>query len=227
MLNAPERKIVTLDIDSAAVLDQSLISELNGACDIVEEAGSEATLLVRINGRSGFSVEGSSFRDQHLVSRFERALRRVERLAALTIGVATDAVGEIGLAVSLCTDYRIGNESLRLGLGGGDTEIVPTMALYRLVNQIGTAKSRQSILFGREIGATEALECGLVNEIVSDPVAATRAFIESLNRSALVGLPLRRQLMLETALTSFDNALGTHLAACERVLRNAQRQNDR
>ena len=30
---------------------------------------------------------------------------------------------------------------------------------------------------------------------------------------------MRRQLMLDAATTTFENALGSHLAACDRVLR--------
>ena len=89
----------------------------------------------------------------------------------------------------------------------------------RLVQQIGVASSRRLVLFGASIEATRALELQLVDSVSSDAAALAEAHARSLDEASITDLALRRQLMLEAASAGYDQALGGHLAACDRTLR--------
>jgi isomerase DpgB len=57
---------------------------------------------------------------------------------------------------------------------------------------------------------------------VADDVAiCTERAIEVVAAAGGADLAIRRQLVLEAANTAFEDALGVHLAACDRALRRA------
>lgn len=98
----------------------------------------------------------------------------------------------------------------------------PGMALFRLARHgASTAAIRRAVLFGTPIEAADALALQLVDEVVDDPAAAEAV---ARQRAGAVGgseLAIRRQLLLDAPTTSFEEALGVHLAACDRVLRRS------
>ncbi len=77
------------------------------------------------------------------------------------------------------------------------------------------------MLFGTPIEATEALALCLVDELADDVVTALAAATELTGAVSGAELAIRRQLMLDAATVSFEDALGRHLAACDRALRQA------
>jgi isomerase DpgB len=157
-----------------------------------------------------------------LVNKWERALRRLERLDLPTLAVATGDCGGTALEALLATDYRIADSTLRLLLPADPSGIWPGMALYRMTNQIGVAAARRAVMRGAAIPAAAALELQLVDEVVDDPRAALPAAINLIGGAGGTGsggTAMRRQLILDAPTTTFENALGSHLAACDRVLR--------
>jgi isomerase DpgB len=123
----------------------------------------------------------------------------------------------VALEALLATDYRVAGEGLRLLVPADRDGAWPGMAVYRLANQVGVAGARRSVLFGTPIAAAEALALRLVDEVVPDPAARLAELAGSLGtRPAIL-----RRLMLDATTTSFEDALGSHLAACDRVLRRA------
>jgi isomerase DpgB len=155
-----------------------------------------------------------------LVSKWERVLRRFERLPAVTVAVADGDCGGTALDVLLATDYRIMPPWAKLVLPGGPGAW-PGMTLYRLARQsAGAAPARRAIMFGTPIGADSAQAIGVVDEVAANPAAALEQ-ARSMAAGAGADLAIRRQLLQEAQATSFEDALGVHLAACDRVLRRA------
>ena len=70
-----------------------------------------------------------------LVSKWERGLRRLERLDMTTVAMATGDCGGLALDALLATDYRVATSDVRLlvPVAGGATW--PGMAIYRLAQQ--------------------------------------------------------------------------------------------
>jgi isomerase DpgB len=162
-------------------------------------------------------------RDLHvgLVSKWERALRRLERVPMTTIAVASGDCGGLALDALLTTDYRIATSTVRLLLPVAESTVWPGMAVYRLSQQTDVAGIRRAVLFGHPIGAEEALELHVVDEVVGDPEDALAAGAGTLRAFSGRELAIRRRLILDATTTSFEEALGVHLAACDRALRRS------
>jgi isomerase DpgB len=207
-------------IDGSAALSPDTVRALTGLCDQAEDRASDPTgsgvALVLVSGTpGGLWLHGL---DVALVNKWERAVRRLERLGVTTVAVASGDCGGPALDALLATDYRVAGHGVRLvvPVQGGATW--PGMAVYRLAQQAGVARIRRAVLFGIPIGATEALDLHLVDELAEEPSTATAELVGNLSGPELA---IRRQLMLDATSTSFEEALGTHLAACDRALRNA------
>jgi isomerase DpgB len=205
-----------LSVDGTEPLTTASVRALEAVCDRAEsEPGGMVT--VRVTGRQ--DVMTTNGVHVGLVTKWERAVRRLERLPAATVAVATGDCGGLALEVLLATDYRIITPEARLLVASAGGATWPGMGVHRLAQQAGFAKVRRAVLFGEPIGGWEAAEAGLVDEVTEEPEAAVAAL-----KTLAEGLPgkeiaIRRQLLLDAATTSFEDALGAHLAACDRLLR--------
>lgn len=216
--------VVRLELDVSGALDKSLIDSIQGACDCVEDAGPGATLLVLLNGAATAEAraDAAAKLDVTLVNQWERALRRIERLNAVTIAAANGPCSDIGVAVLLTTDYRIAAEGMSMSLCNRDGGILPGMTLHRLANQIGVSWSRRFALLGMPLDAEQAKSLGLVDEIAASVETAAAAFVKALCPTIAADLSVRRRLLLDASALSYDDGLGTHLAACDRLLRTTR-----
>ena len=213
--------VIRLELDVSGTLHKSLVDSINGACDCVEDAGTGAALLVVLNGHpDDAAVAASGKVDVALVNQWERALRRIERLHAVTISMLATPCDDLGVAVMLTTDYRIAAEGLSMSLCNRDGGILPGMLLHRLANQIGVTWSRRFALLGMPLPVALAHSLGLVDETTADIESAASAFLKTLSPAIAGDLPVRRRLLLDASALSYDDGLGTHLAACDRLLRS-------
>ncbi len=214
---------VFLEVDRTATLSTGLIDEVNKVCDTVENAGKDVALLVHLTGDVNQQADPWPHDlGIHTVNKWERALRRLERLPALTMTVLSGTCRGPALDLLLATDCRIATpgSALRTSLVGGSTW--PGMSVYRLANQLGASRSRQLALLGTGIPAARAVEWGLLDALVEDPLDGSRQVLDALAGVTGTELAIRRQLLTEAMSTSFEDALGSHLAACDRALRLAR-----
>jgi isomerase DpgB len=206
-----------ISIDGGQRLSADLVTALGAVCDQAEDLGGPGIVLVQVSGAPGGSW--TSDLTVGLVSKWERGLRRLERLGMTTVAVATGDCGGVALDALLATDYRIASGDVRLLVPVQDGSTWPGMAIYRLAQQAGVARVRRSVLFGHPIDAAEALDLRLIDEIGDDTAAAGELRAGLVAELSVAELAIRRRLLLDTAATSFENALGVHLAACDRELR--------
>jgi len=211
--------VLAIRIDGRQPLSAASVAAIAALCDSAEDGDDPRTVVVHVSG----APDGSWTRNLSvaLVSRWERGLRRLERLPAATIGVASGDCGGPALDALLATDYRIADTSLRLVVPVTAGATWPGMALYRMSRQAGGAAIRRSLLLGVPVEAAEALALHLVDELTDDAESALAAAAGLAGAFAGAEVAIRRQLMLEALSASFEDALGAHLAACDRVLRQA------
>jgi isomerase DpgB len=206
-------------VDGSRPLSAETVAELGTVCGRAEDGDTSGFVIIRVSGvpepewPSGLSVA--------LVSKWERGLRRLERLPAITIAVAEDDCGGPALDALLATDYRIMPAWAKLVVPVVAGATWPGMALYRLAQQAGTAQGRRAALFGTPIGAAAAQAMGVIDEVADNVTIALEKAMEVTAAARGAELAIRRQLALEAPTTTFDDALGVHLAACDRVLRRA------
>ncbi|WP_344086145.1 enoyl-CoA-hydratase DpgB [Luedemannella helvata] len=201
-------------VDGGRPLSAASVAAVVAACDRAEDGGPAVVRLIV----SGVPAQPwPADLDVALVNRWERALRRLERLPAATVAVAIGDCGGPALDALLATDYRVATTDARLVLPAAGGAAWPGMALYRLAQQAGVAGVRRAVLFGEPIDARRALQLRLVDELTDDLDAAVSETGPGSDAGA--ELAIRRRLLLDATSMSFENALGVHLAACDRVLR--------
>ncbi|MFJ2773986.1 enoyl-CoA-hydratase DpgB [Streptomyces sp. NPDC087300] len=160
--------------------------------------------------------------DVHTVNKWERALRQWERLDAVTLVAASGACGGPAFDLLLAADVRIAAPNLRVALPVAAGGLWPGMALHRLAHRVGVTGARRLALCMAGAGALDAAtakELGLVDEI-TDAVEDRIDTVVS-GSPAPGDIRLLRGLIMDAPATSFEEALGTHLAACDRALRAA------
>src|SRR5580693_8997959 len=89
---------IRLEIDGSGSLSPSLVTDIDEICDRVEQAGQGSIAMIHVAGAPDAAPNQCwpgefGALDVHLVTKWERALRRVERLAGATIGVAEGFCG--------------------------------------------------------------------------------------------------------------------------------------
>ncbi|WP_432994446.1 enoyl-CoA-hydratase DpgB [Dactylosporangium sp. CA-233914] len=207
-----------LDLTGAQTLPD-LTAAVNGLCRRAERHPAAPVLVLRLatTGPDGRAWPGPvGVQD---VNRWERALRRLERCAAVTLAAAGGNCAGPALDLLLTADYRLCTGDLRLLLPVNDGQMWPGMAVYRLARQVGLARARQIVLWGSDLTAAQALRDGLVDEVAADLDDAVTVAVVWLGRTNGAELAVRRALLHEALDVGPDEALGTHLAACDRELR--------
>jgi isomerase DpgB len=206
-----------LRIDGTTPVSVTTVAAVQAFCDKAEDHTGPGAAVIEVSG-----VPDGTPRDDlsvGLVSKWENALRRLERLPVATVAVATGHCGGAALDALLATDFRIATPDLRLLVDVDGDATWPGMALFRLTRQAGVARIRRAVLLGTPIDADEALALGLVDELADDPAAALAALNEHTAPLSGKELAIRRQLMFNASSASFEDVLGAHLAACDRALR--------
>jgi isomerase DpgB len=204
-------------VDGRCSLSADLVTALGAVCDSAEDRGDRNTVILHVSGAPREPADGDVA--VALVSKWEHALRRLERLPAATISVVSGECGGVALEVLLATDYRIATSSVRLLMPTRAGQTWPGMVLYRLARQGGAAAVRRAVLFGVPITAVDAVTMHLIDELTTDTPGALAAAEQLAQAVPGAELAIRRQLMQEAQAVSFEDALGAHLAACDRVLR--------
>jgi isomerase DpgB len=210
-----------LRVDGTVPVSGTTVAALQAFCDSAEQQhDGPGAAIVEVSGAPGATDGRSPHRpDADLVVSWENALCRLERLPRITVAVAAGDCGGAALEVLLATDFRIAAPDVRL-LAAGDSECpeYPGMALFRLTRQYGGTRIPRAVLLGAPIDADAALALGLVHEVADDPAAAVAAFEASTAPLSGPEPAVRRRLMADASSTSFEDALGAHLAACDRSL---------
>ncbi|WP_369215147.1 enoyl-CoA-hydratase DpgB [Streptomyces flavofungini] len=212
-----------LELDGSEPLSASAVKAVADLCDRTEDQGQEGDhdgrgiAVVHVTGAPDGDWAGGL--DVMLVTKWERALRRLERLPTATVAVAHGDCGGTALDAFLAADLRVAAPGTRLLVPRDATATWPGMAGYRLVQLAGAARVRRAVLFGRPIEAAEALALGIVDELAEGSVGAVGAAAGLVHGLSGQEVAIRRQLLFDAATTSFEDALGAHLAACDRALR--------
>jgi isomerase DpgB len=217
-------EIYCLKLSGNEILSSELVLHLNQACDYMEASRGPA-LLIHIKGTPNPTEEAQWWPgrghqvDIHLLTQWEQALRRVERLPSATVSATERQCGPFALEVLLSTDFRLASYDLNIRLQGPAGHVWPGMGLYRLANQVGAARSRRLSLFGANLSAIEAAQLGLIDEVVDQVMPRATTFVQSLPKGTCADVAVRRRLLLDAIGSTFENALGSHLAACDRLMR--------
>ncbi|MFI5953171.1 enoyl-CoA hydratase-related protein [Cryptosporangium sp. NPDC051539] len=154
-----------------------------------------------LSARDGFAADGADFRPLRGGDRDvggELALRIFEATLPFLAAFNGTAVG-IGVTMTLPMDFRIADERARFGLPFTRRGIVPeSCASWFLPRLVGISRALDWTMTGRLFTAPEALEAGLISEVVPTGTALDRALeiADGLaSTSSPVAIALTRQLL--------------------------------
>lgn len=116
----------------------------------------------------------------------DRVLGAYERLPIPTIAAVNGACTGGGGAIAVASDLRFADKNLKFGFPMARTlgNCLSATNLSRLVMLMGQAKTREILLTARLIEADEALACGIVTDIVDDPLQHALNVAEQLQHNS-------------------------------------------
>jgi isomerase DpgB len=208
---------LVLHVDGSRPMSPADVEAVLRLCDRAEDGYGSGVLIAYVSGvpLPGWTEQLSV----GLLTKWERAVRRLERLSLATVAVATADTGGTALDVLLATDFRIAVTGARLVVPTDGESTWAGMALFRLGRTGAVAGLRRAALLGTPITAGQALAAGVVDVVTDQPQAALAEVATAAATVTGKELAIRRQLLLDAPQNSFEEALGSHLAACDRALR--------
>jgi enoyl-CoA hydratase len=169
-------------LEHASDDDDIYVIVITGSGDKAFSAGADvAQYLTR--------VPSEVMRIKYVLRPFELIRNMTKPVIASVNGLALGAGCELVMACDIviaADDAKFGQTEVRVGLmpGGGGTQLLPRL--------VGEKKAKELIFTGRMITAEEALELGMINQVVPHAQLreATEQFVQDLlrNSPAVIGL---------------------------------------
>lgn len=134
----------------------------------------------------------------------------VRKLDKLSIAAVNGLAIQTGLSLALACDFRIASSEARLGSGTLRFGFLPDEGgQYLLVQLMGVAKTMDFLMRSRIVGAEEALELGLVHEVVPPDRLKDRAleFATELANGPQIAMRLLKRSVYNAAEMTFAQAL--------------------
>jgi len=176
---------VVLDHPPANALSRAVLEELEQTLSDLN--GTQGIGAIIITGAGKMFAAGADIREisnidscrsgKELATRGQAVLSRIESMDKVVIAAINGlfCLGG-GLELAMACHLRIADDRVRLGLPEVTLGIIPGFGgTQRLPRLVGVAKALELILTGERIRAMEALEIGLVNQVVPNSEVLPRA----------------------------------------------------
>jgi cyclohexa-1,5-dienecarbonyl-CoA hydratase len=187
-------------------------------------AGEEARLkAVCLEGEGRHFSFGASV-EEHLPGQVEEMLRGFRGALLALFDSSVIFVAAVrgsclggGLELACCCNRIVASSDAKLGQPEIALGVFAPVASVLLSERVGRPKAEELCLSGRVLGADEALEIGLVDDVVPDPTAAANAWIsEHLLARSASSLRFANRALRAGLLRRFE----TDLAGVERIYRD-------
>ncbi|MCK6565254.1 MAG: enoyl-CoA hydratase/isomerase family protein [Dehalococcoidia bacterium] len=134
----------------------------------------------------------------------------IRQLDKLTIAALNGVAIQTGLSLALACDFRIASTEARLGSATLRFGLLPDEGgQYLLVQLMGVAKAMDFLMRSRIVDAAEALDLGLVHEVVEADalLGRTLTFARELANGPQVAMRLLKRTIYNAAEMTFAHAL--------------------
>ncbi|WP_243675052.1 enoyl-CoA hydratase/isomerase family protein [Vulcanisaeta distributa] len=161
IINKPPLNLITLEMRR----------DLGRIINELEQDGNVRVVIFEGSGDKAFSAGGDvteflNTTPSELID-WGRTIEAVENLSKPTIALLRGYVLGAGTELALACDIRIGTPDVEIGLPEIRLSMTPASGgLTRIVKALGALRARYYLLLGRRIKAEEALQLGLVHEVV-------------------------------------------------------------
>ncbi|MBM9509252.1 enoyl-CoA-hydratase DpgB [Actinacidiphila acididurans] len=220
-VTAGGREVARVDLDLSVPLTAETVAAVGDACARAT-ASASPLLILRLTGGAATDVPWPGQVDVYLVNKWEGALRRLERLDAYTVAVLDGRCSQGAFELLLATDHHLATHESTVSLSGRTDGVWPGALLHRLVHQVGLAKARRLALLPADLDAAALMDLDVLDNLVVDAESGIAEVVARAGGVDGTEVAVRRQLLLDAVTVGYEDALGTHLAACDRALRRAK-----
>lgn len=161
------------------------------------------------------------------ISRWEKIIVYIERMRKITIMALPEHVDDTLFQVALVCDYCLCMPKTTFKFSSIKSGYLPGMAVFRLTKFIGLGKAKQVLYKQLELSTRAALEAGIVEEVVPDLEKGVSDRIEAINPIEIEPTILARLIMTDSYHDSYEDEVGTYLAAqvrCFERLKQTEKQ---
>lgn len=205
---------ISLDKPPANVLSLDSIRELDDALATLDEPERKAIVIDSANEKlfsGGVEVE------DHLGEMLPKMMWGFGELFETMRGLGTPTIAKVegsalggGCEIVAGCDVAVATENVRFGQPEINLGTFPPIAAAMFPDIMGEKKAFELVMTGEEIGADEAREIGLVNEVVpADEIDdATEKFVGSFTQKSGLVLAMAKEAFYDAAdQASFEDAL--------------------
>ena len=221
--------------DAANALDLTMARELSDVAIICDEADDVRVVVIRGEGKmfcagGDLSVMGDAGHAapaviKQMAGDLHMALSRLNRMDAPVIAAVNGTAAGAGFSIAVATDLAIAVDSAKFTMAYTNAGLSPDgSSSYFLPRRVGDRRARELMLTNRLLSAQEALDWGILNQVVSadefDDAVAKLA-------SSFATGPTRAFGQVKQLLTaSFDNGLETQMELETRGISDMARSED-
>jgi enoyl-CoA hydratase/carnithine racemase len=187
-INAPERR---------NALGREVVQGLLDTAEAVAKENAVRCVILMGSGEKAFCA-GADLKERkgmpqdqvrEFVSLLNLMMNTIANSPKVWIGAIHGACLGGGLELALCTDLRVANRNVSLGLPEVRLGILPGAGgTQRLPRLIGVARAKELILTGTRISGDEALRLGVVNRVADDHEAEAMALASEVCKGAPISL---------------------------------------
>ena len=201
------RGVATITLDVPDKLNRVSMAERDQLAHLFAELGADdAVRFVVLTGAgeaftAGGDIVGFLEVDALHLSGLAFNVASPERCPKPVIAKLRGYAFGVGFELALACDFRIAADDLQLGLPEIKLGMIPgSGGTQRLARMIGIGRAKDAIMRGRRISAAEALELGLVTEVVPphELDAAVDRLIEELAALSPLALAMAKRVLNHT-----------------------------
>lgn len=215
-------------------LRQAMVAELGGLVSRVSADRSVRAVVITGAGNKAFCA-GADLKERAGMSEdqvrtflgsLKELLRSLERSDCVFIAAINGAAFGGGTELALACDLRLSASSAELGLtevklgiipGGGGTQRLPRL--------VGPGRAKELILTGRRVTAAEALQLGLVSQVVESDqlLGASLEKAQAIAENGPIAVAAAKHAIDEGLVLELDEALALEHRHYEKTLRSQDR----
>src|SRR5512132_39856 len=197
--------VATITLDVPEKLNRVSMPARDQLAQVFAELGSDASVrAIVLTGAgekaftAGGDIAGFLEREPEELSRLAWNVAAPERCSKPVIAKLRGFAFGVGLELALACDFRIAADDVELGLPEVKIGMIPgSGGTQRLSRLIGLGRAKDAIMRGRRIPAAEALELGLVTEVVPPDQldAATDRLVDELAALSPLALAMAKRVL--------------------------------
>jgi 2-(1,2-epoxy-1,2-dihydrophenyl)acetyl-CoA isomerase len=154
--------------------------------------------------------EGASLYMKQATQAFHAAISRLNWMDAPVIAAINGTAAGGGLSLALATDIAIAAQSAKFTMAYTRIGLVPDgAATYFLARLVGLRRAKEMVLLNPVLSAQQALEWGLINQVVADDLVLPTALgiAQQLAKGPTRALGLAKRLILSGATESLESQM--------------------